>query len=263
MKHKTLIILILLFSLNTNAQVWEIGITGGSMGYVGDLNQNKYLNFSNAAFGGIVKNNIDGYWSVKLSVLKGQIEYYDSQSKSQQERDRNLSFFTPLTEASLQVEFNFFDYGRLWGKKRITPFIFSGISGIMFNPKATINNKTYDLKNYRTEGQAQNYKTNALAIPFGLGVKVNLSENINLIGEFGYRTAFTDYLDDVSTYYPTANELNTQPQITVERTQLSDPSIKKIGVPGTQRGDFRKNDTYMFGGITLSYTFVSQKCYSF
>ncbi len=263
MKRNILFILIFLFSITANAQVWEIGVTGGAMGYVGDLNQNKYLKLTNFAFGGMVKNNIDGYWSVKLSVLKGQIEHYDSQSKSQQERDRNLSFFTPITEASLQVEFNFFDYGRLWGKKRITPFVFSGISGIMFNPKTKLNNKTYDLKNYRTEGQTQNYKTNALAVPFGLGVKVNLSENFNLIGEFGYRTAYTDYLDDVSAYYPTATQLNSQPNITAERTQLADPSINKIGVAGTQRGDFRKNDTYMFGGITLSYTFVSQKCYSF
>jgi hypothetical protein len=133
----------------------------------------------------------------------------------------------------------------------------------MFNPTASINNKSYDLKNYRTEGQTQNYRTNTLAIPFGVGIKVNLTENFNLIGEFGYRTTFTDYLDDVSGYYPTANQLNSNPNITAIRTQLSDPSINKIGQPGTQRGDFRKNDTFMFGGITLSYTFVSQKCYSF
>lgn len=260
MKRNTLFILILLFSITVKAQVWEIGVTSGAMGYMGDLNQNKYFKLTNLAYGGMVKKNIDGYWSVKLSVLKGQIEHYDSESKHQQERDRNLRFFTPLTEASLQVEFNFFNYGRLWGEKRVTPFVFSGISGIMFNPQAKLNNETYELKNYRTEGQTQNYKTNALAVPFGVGVKVSLSTNFNLIGEFGYRTAFTDYLDDVSAYYPTATMLNTQPSITAVRTQLSN---RNIGVAGTQRGDFRKNDTYMFGGITLSYTFVSQKCYSF
>jgi hypothetical protein len=33
------------------------------------------------------------------------------------------------------------------------------------------------------------------------------------------------------------------------------------GVPNTQRGDFRKRDTYMFVGIGITYTFVSQKCF--
>ena len=50
------------------------------------------------------------------------------------------------------------------------------------------------------------------------------------------------------------------PNKTALRLDLSDRSAGKIGVPGTQRGDFRKKDSYLFVGITLSYTFVSQKC---
>jgi hypothetical protein len=265
MKYKYIITLLATcISVATQAQVWEIGITGGSMGYIGDLNQNNYKKLTNIAYGGMVKHNIDGFWSVKLSVLKGQIEANDSQSANAQEKERNLSFYTPITEASLQVEFNFFDYGRLFGKKRITPFLFSGISGFTFNPKVDFNNKTYELKNYRTEGQTSSYPTSALAIPFGIGIKCNLSTNLNIIGEFGYRTAFTDYIDDVSGYYPKASELTTSDaNFTALRMALSDRSLNKTASPDTQRGDFRKNDTYLFGGITLSYTFVSQKCYSF
>ena len=265
MKQTVLIFLALFFiSIAAQAQRWEVGITAGSMGYIGDLNQNNYTKLTNFAFGGMVKNNLDGFWSIKLSVLKGQVEADESKSKYQQERDRNLSFFSPITEASLQVEFNFFDYGRLFGKSRITPFLFTGISGFAFNPQTTLNNTIYELKKYRTEGQTRAYKTTALAIPFGLGLKCNITKNLNLIGEMGYRKAFTDYLDDVSGYYPpTGSFTSSDPSQIAIHNALSDRSVSRIGTAGTQRGDFRKNDTYLFGGITLSYTFVSQKCYSF
>jgi len=265
MKSKLLTsILIIFLCFKTQAQVWEIGITGGGMGYIGDLNQNNYKKLNHLAFGGMIKNNIDGFWSVKLSVLSGEIGTDMSKSTNPQEVERNLSFTSPITEASLQVEFNFFDYGRLFGKKRITPFLFTGISGFTFNPKAIINNNSYELKNYRTEAQSSTYRTSALAIPFGIGIKCNLTRNLNIIGEFGYRKAFTDNIDDVSGYYPKAGELTTSdPNFTALRIALSDRSVGGTAIPETQRGDFRKNDTFLFGGITLSYTFVSQKCYSF
>jgi hypothetical protein len=265
MKRKSLIFIIVFFyTVAAQAQRWEVGVTAGGMGYIGDLNQNNYTRLTDFAFGGMIKNNLDGFWSIKLSVLKGQVQADESKSKYQQERDRNLSFFSPITEASLQVEFNFFDYGRLFGKSRITPYLFSGISGFTFNPKTKYNGTTYELKQYRTEGEQKQYSTTALAIPFGLGLKCNLTKNLNLIGEVGYRKAFTDYLDDVSGYYPPVGSFtSSNPNQIAIHNALSDRSVNKIGTAGTQRGDFRKNDTYLFGGITLSYTFVSQKCYSF
>ncbi|MBU2045627.1 MAG: hypothetical protein KJ712_02710, partial [Bacteroidetes bacterium] len=54
--------------------------------------------------------------------------------------------------------------------------------------------------------------------------------------------------------------IGNSPENTALRIALADRSQYKIGVPGTQRGDFRKKDSYVFVGITLSYTFVSQKC---
>ena len=96
-----------------------------------------------------------------------------------------------------------------------------------------------------------------LSIPYGAGVKYNITGNWNVIGEVGYRTAFTDYLDDVSGNYPAdLRSITSNPT----RDNLSDPSPTKVGSPGTQRGDFRKRDTYMFMGISLTYTFVSLKC---
>ena len=83
-------------------------------------------------------------------------------------------------------------------------------------------------------------------------VNFRLTNYLTLSSQIGYRTAITDYLDDVSEYY--------KEDIYFPYDPLSYP---KKGVPGTQRGDLRKRDTYMFVSIGLSYTFVSQKCFTF
>ena len=144
------------------------------------------------------------------------------------------------------------------GGRRYSPFLFAGVGGVHFNPKTNLYGTEYELPQYATESAdlSDKYKKYAITIPYGAGVKYNISGNWNLVGELGYRTAFTDYLDDVSGKYP--DLINLDPN-DIKR-DLTDPSNPKIGVPGTQRGDFRKRDTYMFGGFSLTYTFVSRKC---
>ncbi|MEO5912501.1 MAG: DUF6089 family protein [Pelobium sp.] len=263
MTHSLKVFILLLFSgsLTAFSQTWEVGLTAGGLNYMGDLNQNNFLKVNHPAFGAMVKRNLDSYWAIKLALFSGKIGADESKSPYQQERDRNLSFFSPLTEASAQVEFNFFDYGFDFQQKRFTPYLFAGFSLAAFNPKTVYNGKTYELKNYLTEGQSE-YKTAAYAIPVGAGVKYNFGSYFNLAAELGFRNTSTDYLDDVSGYYPTAAQLqDNSPERTALRIALADRSVNKIGVPGTQRGDFRKKDSYLFVGLTLSYTFVSQNCY--
>ena len=85
-------------------------------------------------------------------------------------------------------------------------------------------------------------------------MKYNFGRYLNIIGEVGFRSTSTDYLDDVSGEYADMSGFSPL------RIALSDRSASKIGASGSQRGDFRKKDTYLFAGITLTYTFVSQKC---
>ncbi len=243
------------------AQTWELGVTAGGFGYIGDLNQNNFNQINHPAFGGMVKRNLDSYWALKFEILSGKISDDESKSKYQQERDRNLSFYSPLTEVSLQLEFNFFDYGFDYHQLHITPYLYSGVSLTGFNPKTNYNGNTYELKFYNTEGQTKSYQTVAFSIPVGAGVKFNFGQYFNIATHVGFRSTTTDYLDDVSGYYADPTQLQgNSPQETVLRINLADRSLNKIGVPGTQRGDFRKKDSYVFVGVTLSYTFVSQKC---
>lgn len=254
-------VLILFFLTNSAfAQTWELGVTGGAMGYMGDLNQNNPLALNQPAFGLVVKRNIDSYFALRLSLLQGKISDDESKSKYQQEINRNLSFYSPITEGNLLLEFNFFDYGFEFRQKRFTPFLFAGVAVAGFNPKTDYKGGTYELKYYNTEGQKE-YKTITYSVPFGAGVKYNFGQYFNIAGEIGYRNTNTDYLDDVSGVYPSATEFtDADPSRAALRFDLSDRSAGKIGVPGSQRGDFRKKDSYVFVGVTLSYTFVSQKC---
>jgi hypothetical protein len=260
------LLLVLVFSFGSvfslSAQTWEVGGFAGSSGYMGDINPLKPYKFTDLALGGLVKRNIDGYWSFKLSATRGTIRSDDAKSSSAQQQQRNLNFYSALTEVSLQTEFNLFNYlpGILpmAGGRRFSPFLFTGVGGVLFNPKTNLDGTVYELPKYVTESADLSgaYKKYAVTIPYGAGVKYNIKGNWNLVGELGYRTAFTDYLDDVSGKYPELIALDPNDP----KRDLSDPSNLQIGLPGTQRGDFRKKDTYMFAGFSLTYTFVSRKC---
>jgi len=242
------------------AQNWELGVTAGGMGYMGDLNPHQFHKINNLAVGGVVKRNFDGYWSLKFSLLAGKVSARDADAKYPEQVNRNLQFFSPVTEGSFQVEFNFFDFGIDYGQRRFTPYVFAGISVFGFNPKAKYGDTVYELKYLATEkaeADGAAYKTIATAIPIGAGVKYQLSERLNLAAEFGFRTAHTDHLDDVSQRYPAIDPASSNSAV---RMYFSDPSIIKIGDPDIQRGDFRKKDTYIYTGITLSYVFRSNNC---
>lgn len=263
-------LLICLFGSGVYAQTPEVGVIAGGAGYMGDLNQDNPLKISGLSAGAFVKLNLDPYWNIGLHYTYARIKGNDSLSNNAQFRERNLRFFTPISEVSIQGEFNFFDYFAGGGRRSFSPYIFTGISGFFFNPKTKINNNSnvVSLAYYRTEGQADAYKQYGISIPYGVGAKIRFRENWSLFGQVGYRTAFTDYLDDVSGYYPDP-ETPTWPVDTnlPIRQLLSDRSGETtgvyIGAKHTQRGDLRKRDTYMFAGIGISFTFVSQKCYTF
>jgi opacity protein-like surface antigen len=258
---KFVFFLFLIFiSFNLQAQTWELGGFAGASGYMGDMNPNNPLKVSGIALGGFIKRNFDGYLSAKLNYTFGQISGADSTSNSAQQRARNLSFSTTLNEISLIGEFNFMKYIPEAGQNRYTPFIYLGIGIVGYNPQANYNGQTYDLRPLMTEGQPKPYSKNAISIPYGAGVKYNFSGKWNLIADIGYRNPNTGYLDDVYGLYPNKNKLTGN-----VAQALSDRSGENTGVyigsPGSQRGNLRPRDTYMFVGFSISYTFVTSKCY--
>lgn len=254
-----LLIFLVFISYNLQAQAWEIGGAAGGSGYMGDLNPNNPLKVSGIAVGGFLKRNFNGYLSAKINYTYGRISAADSNSSSQQFRNRNLSFTTPLSELSLIFEFNFMHYIPEAGKNKFTPYIYAGVAGLNFWPGTIYNGRWYALDNFQTEGQKKPYSPYAFSIPYGVGIKYNILGKWTLAADIGYRQPNTDYLDDVSGLYPDKNKISYTAAV------LSDRSGERTGIftgtAGSQRGDLRPHDTYFFTQISVSYTFVTQKCY--
>ena len=109
---RIILLIVCLFSLLfiASAQTWEVGVSAGASGYMGDINPLKPQKFTDPAFGAQVKRNFNGYWSAKLNLLRGKVQGDDAKSSNAYQNDRNLNFRSELNELSLQVELNFFNY---------------------------------------------------------------------------------------------------------------------------------------------------------
>jgi hypothetical protein len=172
-------------------------------------------------------------------------------------KDRNLSFSSPITEAQLGLEY---DILNLYERK-FTPYIFAGVAAFRFNPSTidSAGNKVY-LRILGTEGQGfyqgrKLYDNKQIALPFGGGLKLALSDDIRLKFEVGIRYLFTDYLDDVSTTYVDRALLlaNRGPQ-SVALAFRGDEVKPALAYPsGAKRGNPSVKDLYYFTGLTISF----------
>jgi opacity protein-like surface antigen len=250
----------IVLSYTAHAQAtWEIGGTLGGSGYIGDLNPSPFKPGGGSA-GAFIKRNFNGYLSARLNYQSGKIAGADSTSSSGQLRNRNLSFTDKLSELSLMAEFNFMKYIPDAGKNKYTPYIYLGIGTTSFSPQTMYNGNEVSLRELRTEGQPAQYKKSNIVIPYGAGIKYNIGGKWTVGAELGYRYTRTDFLDDVSGLYAPHGSLPGPVSVA-----LADRSGERtgnyIGSPGSQRGDSRPRDIYSFFGFTLSYTFVTEKCY--
>jgi hypothetical protein len=252
--------LLLAFPVCLYAQTWEAGGSVGGAAYMGDLNQQNPVKISGMSAGVFVQRNFNPYLSLKLNFTYGKIQGADSTSKTEQFRDRNLSFMTKLNELSLIGEFNFMKFTPGADFDHFTPYLFLGVGVVDYNPQATYLGSTYDLRPLMTEGQAKPYANMAYVIPYGAGIKYNFSSSWNIMFNAGYRYVHSDYLDDVSSQYPDKSKF-TNPLAAALSDRSGERTGVNIGTPGTQRGDFRGHDTYLFVGFTLSFTFLTANCY--
>jgi len=252
------VIFIALSSVSASAQYQpnqEFGILGGVGYYIGDLNSSHFNNL-NAAGGITFRKNFDRRFSFKSSALYTNVYADDANSSDQIDINRNLHFKSDIIELSGQIEFNFLPYETGNSLYPWTPFIFTGVSLFNYNPKAEASDgQWYNLQELGTEGQGttafpnrKKYSLTQLSMPFGGGVKIGVSDNFNVIIEYGLRKTFTDYIDDVSTTY--AGLPSEFDNITIE---LADRSLDRPQQSGIARGDETNKDWYSFTGVTLSF----------
>jgi len=255
------------FSQYTQAQnsSWEFGIFGGWSNYSGDLQQNQYeRDEMQSAYGAFIRHNFNDYIALKAQVLKGSITGSDSDYSSLLiARERNLHFRSDIYEAGLQAEISFMKFGEN-NTKVAAPYLLAGISVFHFNPQAQFEGEWYDLQPYGTEGQGmaahpekKKYELTQFAIPMGVGFNIALGEKARLGFEMGFRKTFTDYLDDVSGQYPDVESLKNENEMAgIFSYRAGEITDEEMPNPmGHQRGTRAGNDTYGFGGVSLSFVF--------
>ena len=183
----------------------------GLINYQGDLNPTSFsFSHSNFAKGIIFRKPLNRWFSIRAGFNSGKIEAADAWNRDYL-KSRNLSFTTAINEVYTGLEISLLDIS----VKKISPFLYGGISIFHFNPWAKDNNgeKTY-LKPLSTEGQGlaqfpeqKPYNLTQLALAFGGGVKYAVNDALFISIELSQRKSFTDYVDDVSSNYVDQNIL--------------------------------------------------------
>lgn len=271
--------------------MYEIGASVGAMNCLTDLGGNRGIGKKFIKDLNLGKTNVAGsifltatyqeMLALRLEATFGQIKADDAVLRKVKEStfgryERNLSFRSTITEFMLAAEihplymFNRYDEDK--APPRASPYLMGGVGFYSFKPQAQSNGRWVDLQPLSTEGQGfaeysnrKPYKLQQMNVPVGLGVRYELSNNLNLRAELVYRILFTDYLDDVSTTYidPTlypnyfTGAKLTNAFLLNDRQYELDPT--HVTNPGDQRGNPSNNDAYFSFNIKIGYTFGRQK----
>jgi opacity protein-like surface antigen len=249
--------------LSASAQDVHINLFGGAANYAGDL-QSKSITLNQALF--TVGAGVSYEYSNKLMLRTGihfaQVNAQDKYQSNNLRRLRNLSFATNLWEVHAAAEFHF-----LGMQDRVfSPYVMGGVAVFNYNPYAyapvAAGGQKVFLRPLSTEGQGltgtnkPTYSLTQIAIPFGIGVRMKLTDRIGVGAEFGYRKTFTDYIDDVSGTYADRTLLLAQRsplavQMAFRTPELPGHTTDLYPLPNTVRGGSAK-DNYYFIGFTLS-----------
>ena len=265
MKKVKLTVAFITLILGASAQDVHINLMAGAANYAGDL-QSKSITLNQALF--TIGAGVSYEFSNKL-MLRAGVHYAKLNAKDQYQQNnlrrlRNLSFATNLWELHTAAEFHFLGMQN----SVFSPYAMAGVAVFHFNPYANApvsagGQKTF-LRPLSTEGQGltgtnrPTYSLTQFAIPFGVGVRMKLTEKISIAAEFGYRKTFTDYMDDVSTTYIDQATLLSQRGPLAVQMAFRTPEVPGHSTDpyptglGFVRGGSAK-DNYYFIGFTCSY----------
>ncbi len=255
-------ILVLLLSLvwsnTTKAQyAWDFGVHLGGANYLGEMGGKEKprqdfiwdmkLNQTRWCVGLFARRKINRMISLNSGILYFRIQGSDLNSENPQRVGRNLNFRNDMLEWYLRGEFTIFQDNDMGGRGRYrTDFRLFGYVGAalyMSNPKGqkNLDGDFIDLRPIRTE--LVDYSQFGVAIPVGLGFHFTRARRHRFGMDFGWRTTFTDYLDDASTTYK--NPIQGDDNDLIRQTMYDqhpylvdvlgdDPNTQAIENPGTQ-----------------------------
>jgi len=207
------------------AQINEIGVFLGGSNFIGDVGKTNYVSPNEVALGILYKWNKSPRHSYRFSYTQSSITGNDLESNVPGRVQRGYSFKNNIKELSAGLEFNFFDFNlHETLKKKITPYVYSGLSYFAYDELYVFNGETRKDTTERT-----------VAIPMTVGVKSNILENFVIAFEVGTRLTFTDNLDG-----------------SLPKNSTLEP---------LKFGNINSKDWYVFTGFTITYTFGEKPCY--
>lgn len=301
-------------SLSVKAQYnWDYGIHIGGANYLGEFGGKEQprrdfiwdlkMNQTRWCVGGFARRKINRLISVNGGLLYFRLQGADIHSQNPARVGRNLNFRNDMLEAYLRGEFTIFADNDLGGRGRYKTdfrlFGYVGIAAFYHNPKGQYegpndpvtglgNGDWVSLRPLQTE--LQEYSNIGMAVPVGVGFHFTKRRRHRFGWDFGWRTTFTDYIDDASTTYvdPTGDDVRglmynqnpylvdidpVSPGMQVESSNgdvVSVPGALQYGYwgddtsPGpslpskNKRGDSSHNDSYLTMTFTYSYVLKGQ-----
>ena len=208
------------------AQTYEVGVFVGTSNIVGDVGSTQYLQFNDVAIGGVFKWNRSSRHSFRASIISANMVGDDNDSDDTSRDLRGLKYSYSLIEASVGIEYTFWDWDLYSGRTQLVPYLYTGLTAFQYSSFAL--NNTNELEEYD--------KSIDIAIPIMFGVKTNITPELILAAEIGARYTFTDNLDG------------------------SNPD-GDMDFDNLKFGNINNKDWYIFSGVTLTYTFGRKPCY--
>jgi hypothetical protein len=273
---------LLLFSINSvkaqyegTVQEGEFGISAGAAHYFGELNTSARINRPKPAVGVFFRKQFSNYVGLRVGAHFAQLGYSDVYNKNNEfQLRRNLSFNTNIWELTLQGDFNFFKFVPGDPYHAFTPYVTLGAGIVSYDPFTYYQGNKVFLRPLGTEGQGyaqypdrKPYGTMAFCIPFGVGIKYNISNGINVGFEIVHRFTRTDYLDDISTTFVDPSIFPRLPDGSKSLAELLNDRSYETGEPigfvngsGRLRGYPKQKDQYIMAEFTISFNLTSYRC---
>lgn len=209
----------------------EIGVGIGGANYKGEIAPNYRLLNNQPALTIFYRRDMSDAITLRGGLM-GSHRIVDDNTFSDEAFDdrpfhayRGAELRLSLLELSGVMEYNFLDYYDRRQSPRLSPYLFVGVAGLLYNNK--LSSESVDALNEPFETSI------TVAIPFGVGLKYALSKHWNLGLEFGARKTFTDKLDYL---YADAG--------------LYDENLLNP----------HDDDWYFYNGISISYTLYRYNC---
>lgn len=209
------------------AQTYELGGFLGGSNFIGDVGKTNYISPNNAAFGAIFKWNRSPRHAFRGTIIFSQLSGNDLESSDERRQQRGYSFQNDIFEASVGIEYTFWEYKIHSGYPQTTPYLYTGLTFLAYN----------DMFKRANDIIVDYDRTGTIAIPMVLGLKTSIADRFVLGFEIGARYTFTDAIDGNNPVGSLANE------------------------PNLQFGNINNDDWYVFTGVTFTVMFGRKPCY--